>query len=80
MELGTWEEAGHTSKASKVWATGGILIAWEGGAQEQALQFYAIKDTDQSRKNTHISHKNKGGKLRFDKKHKFTMLPLNQAT
>ena len=28
MELGTWEEAGHTSKASKVWATGGILIAW----------------------------------------------------
>ena len=49
------------------------------GAQEQALQYYTVQDPDQSRKSTLIYLTTRTReKIQFDKKHKFTMLTLNQ--
>ena len=78
MELGTWEEAGHTSKASKVWATGGILIAWPAHKSKHYNSTLYRIQTRVVKAHSYISPLEQGRKIQFHKQHKFTMLTLNQ--
>ena len=83
MELGTWEEAGHTSKASKVWATGGILIAWPAHKSKHYNSALSRIQTRVSKVLTYLTMQSEEKKLILAKEHEFTnvsMLYLNQAT
>ena len=70
MELGTWEEAGHTSKASKVWATGGILIAWAAHKSKHYNSTLYRIQTRVVKAHSYISPLEQGRKIQFDKKNK----------
>ena len=68
MELGTWEEAGHTSKASKVWATGGILIAWPAHKSKHYNSTLYRIQTRVVKAHSYISPLEQGRTIQFDKK------------